>query len=151
MRLGARVGRKCALLHDAMMRDLRAGQIEIDELWSYIAKKQRRVRPEDDPSMGDTYTFIALDAINKAILSYRTGKRDSETTEHFLTDLRMRVLGTPMISSDAFAPYEEIMRWTFGEDVHYGQIVKRYVGEPPINAARRYSPGTVVAVDRRVI
>src|ERR1700676_4521178 len=102
MRLGARVGRKCAFLHDAMMRDLRAGQIEIDQLWSYIGKKQKRMRPDDDPSKGDCYTFIAMDAINKAIISYRSGKRDAETTEHFLTDLRKRVLGTSMISSDGF-------------------------------------------------
>lgn len=136
MRLGVRVGRKCGFLHDAMMRDLRAGQIEIDELWSYIGKKQKRLRPEDDPSKGDCYTFIALDAINKAIISYRSGKRDAETTEHFLT---------------GFAPYEEMMRWTFGEEVRYGQIVKRFHGEPPINAARRYSPGALVSIDRRVV
>jgi IS1 family transposase len=151
MRLGARVGRKCAFLHDAMMRDIRAGQIEMDELWSYIGKKQKRVRADDDPSKGDCYTFIAMDAINKAIISYRSGKRDAETTEHFLTDLRMRVLGRPMISSDGFAPYEEMMRWTFGEEAHYGQIVKKFVGEPPINAARRYSPGALVSIERRVV
>lgn len=151
MRLGARVGRKCGYLHNAMMRNLNVAHIEMDELWSYVGKKQKRVKPNDDPGKGDCYSFIAIDAINKAIISYRSGKRDAETTELFLTDLRSRVLGTPMISSDGFTMYEELMRWAFGEDVHYGQIIKKYVGEPPVNAARRYSPGTVVAVDRKVI
>ena len=91
-----------------------------------------------------------MDAINKAIISYRSGKRDWATTGEFLADLRMRVLGTPMISSDAFVAYEEMMRMTFGDTCHYGQISKRYVGEPPIDAARRYSPGVVLAVDRLV-
>ena len=57
-------------------------------------------------------------------------------------------LGAPMVSGDGFQRYAEVVRSVFGQEVHYGQIVKRYVGEPPINAARCYSPGTVVGVDR---
>jgi IS1 family transposase len=151
MRLGARIGRKCGHLHDAMVRDLNVAHIEMDELWSYVGKKQKRLTPDDDPSKGDCWTFVAMDAIGKAIISYRTGKRDWWTTGEFLSDLRMRVLGTPMISSDGFVAYEEMMRQTFGDTCHYGQIVKKYAGEPPIDAARRYSPGYVVAVDRRVV
>ena len=43
------------------------------------------------------------------------------------------------------------MRFAFGNRVSYGQIIKSCVGEPPRDAARRYSPGTVVAVDRKVV
>jgi len=92
-----------------------------------------------------------MDAVNKGIISYRTGKRDWSTTGDFLADLRMRVLGTPMISSDGFVAYEEMMRMTFGETCHYGQIIKNYAGEPPIDAARRYSPGALVNIERKVI
>lgn len=151
MRLGVRIGRKCAHLHDAMMRDLNVAQIQMDELWAYVGKKQKRLTPDDDPSKGDCWTFIAMDSIGKAIISYRTGKRDWWTTGQFLSDLRMRVLGTPMISSDGFVAYEEMMRQAFGETCHYGQIVKKYAGEPPIDAARRYSPGALVDIERKVI
>ena len=64
MRLGARVGRACAALHDQMMRDLPVSLIELDELWSYVGKKQRKVRPTDSNEVGDQYVFIALDASN---------------------------------------------------------------------------------------
>ena len=151
MRLGVRVGTGCAQLHNAMMRDLNVSRIELDELWAYIGKKQRRVTETDDGSKGDCYTFIAMDATNKAIISYRSGKRDGLTTEHFLTDLRTRVLGRPIIHSDGFSAYEEMMRWTFGDTADYGQIIKRVAGEPPFPAARRYSPGAVVGVNRRVV
>jgi IS1 family transposase len=151
MRLGVRIGRKCAHLHDATMRDLNVGQIEMDELWAYIGKKQKRLKPDDDPTKGDCYTFIAMDAIGKAIISYRSGKRDWSNTGEFLADLRMRVLGTPMISSDGFVAYEEMMRVTWGESCHYGQIIKNYAGEPPIDAARRYSPGALVGIERKVV
>ena len=74
-RLGARVGRDCAVLHDVMMRDLPISLIELDELWSYVGKKQRRVQPADSAELGDCYVFVGLDATNKAIISYQVGKR----------------------------------------------------------------------------
>ena len=149
MRLGARIGAGCAALHDMLMRDLHAPIIEMDELWSFVGKKQKRLKPEDGADKGDQYVFIALDAINKAILSYRVGKRDGETTREFVADLRSRILNAPQISTDGYEPYVGAIAAAFGEDVHYGQIVKHFRGEPPINAARRYSPGWVVGVSKR--
>jgi len=147
MRLGAKIGRGCDALHDLMFRDLQVAQLQFDELWAYIGKKQKRVRRADDGTKGDCYTFLALDSLNKAIISYRSGKRDGDTTMAFVQDVRDRTLGTPMISSDAFPGYEPAVLAIFGDEgCHYGQVVKSYVGEPPINAARRYSPGTVVRV-----
>ena len=152
MLLGARVGRGCAELHDAMVRDLPVSLIELDELWSYVGKKQRKVLPTDGVEVGDQYVFIALDATNKAILSYQVGKRNAENTEAFAFDLRSRITGTPQISSDAWPPYlMAIWRAFPNKGADYGQIVKSYQGEPPINAARRYSPGWVVGVEKRVM
>ncbi len=149
MRLGARVGRGCALLMDRMMRDLPSQIIQLDELWSFIGKKQKRLTPTDRAELGDCYVFIAMDSIHKAIISHLVGKRDNETTDDFIADLRSRVLGSPQISSDGFEPYVGALAMAFGENVHYGQIVKHYKGEPPVTAARRYSPGWVVGVEKR--
>jgi IS1 family transposase len=113
--------------------------------------KQRNVGTLDPPEMGDCFTFIALDAVNKAILSYQSGKRDATTTREFCHDLRARVLGSPIISTDAFPPYEHEIATAFGEQCHYGMIKKHYVGEPMVNAARRYSPGIVVAVEKHTM
>jgi IS1 family transposase len=151
MRLGARVGANCEALHDVMFCNLNTAQIQIDELWAYIGKKQRRLKPTDAPELGDCYTFTALDATGKAIISYRTGKRDGDTARAFLTDLRARVIVSPIMSSDGFPSYENLVAEIFGKEVHYGQIIKRYVGEPHKDAARRYSPGKVVGVERTAI
>src|SRR3712207_3575001 len=75
MRLGVRVGEGCALLHDRVMRDLHVNLLELDEVWGYIGKKQKRLTRDDAPEKGDAYTFIGMDATRKAIISYRTGKR----------------------------------------------------------------------------
>jgi IS1 family transposase len=151
MRLGVRTGLGCARLHDYRMVGLRVGRIELDEVWSYVAKKQRRVTKQDGTEKGDQYVFTALASSSKAIVSYRVGKRTSDNTYAIIDDLRERVIGAPEISTDGLVWYEPAIRHAFGQRVAYGQIVKSYVGEPMGDAARRYSPGTVVAVDRRVV
>jgi hypothetical protein len=151
MRLGVRVGRGCARLHDYRMLGLRVGRIELDELWSFVGKKQRRVTRKDEAVTGDQYVFTALASASKAIIGYRVGKRNGENTEAFVADRRERVIGTPEISSDGLHYYETAVRFAFGNRVAYGQIIKSYVGEPPRDAARRYSPGVVVGVNRQVV
>src|SRR6266702_5200230 len=151
MRLAVRVGEGCARIHDEMMRSLQVNLVEMDEAWAYIGKKQKRLTPDDAPEKGDCYTFIAMDATRKAILSYRVGKRDGENTVAFCQDLRDRIVGRPQISSDAWAAYADAIERAFGAEVDYAQIVKSYEGEPAVTAARRYSPGWVVSVHKHLI
>ena len=152
MRLDLRVGEGCAALHDRMMTDLQVGHIELDEIWAFVAKKQRRVTSADPSSVGDQYLYTAMDATGKAILSYVVGKRNAKNTRDFLADLRTRVINRPNISSDAFTQYPEAIELAFGADVDYGQIQKSYTedaNEP--KRVRRYSPGAVVAVATRTV
>ncbi len=152
MRLGARVGRGCAELHDRMMVGLRVGRIECDELWAFVGCKQKNVTRKTLPVRGDQYTFVALAASAKAILAYRTGKRDGENTDLFIRDLRERVLGAPEISTDGFHPYRPAIRDAFGDRVAHGVINKTYsVTDLRKDAAHRYSPAAVVAVAREAV
>jgi IS1 family transposase len=100
---------------------------------------------------GDQYTYIALAASARAIVSYRTGKRDTANTDLFIQDLRERVIGSPEISSDGFLPYQPAIRDAFANSA-YGQITKTYaVTDLRKSAAHRYSPAEVVAVSRDVV
>src|SRR5271156_4292327 len=83
MRLGVRVGDGCAALHDSMMHDLQVPRIELDEIWAYVGKKQKRVSQVEPDDIGDQYSFIALAGSAKAIVSYRTAKRTAENTRAF--------------------------------------------------------------------
>jgi len=148
MRLGIRVGNGCAELHDEMMRFVQVNRLELDELWSYVGKKQRKVMPTDPTDLGDQYLFIGIAATRKAIISYRVGKRDGENTNAFLADLRERIVNRPEISSDGFSAYPDAVERAFGADCSFAQIIKHCQGEPAIDTARRYSPG-VVGVERR--
>lgn len=150
--LALRIGRGCERLHDGMMTGLRVSRLEIDELWAYVGKKQRNITRKDGDDRGDQYTFIALGAASKAIISYRTGKRNGDNTQEFISDLRERVLGSPEISSDSWSPYQPAIRSAFGNRVAYGQISKTYsVTHLSKSAAGRYSPAQVIAVSRDVV
>jgi IS1 family transposase len=152
MRLGARVGRGAAELHDRLFVGLRVPRLECDELWQYVGCKQKNVTRANVAVRGDQYTFIALASSAKAIIAYRTGKRDSENTDLFIRDLRERVLGTPEISTDGFHPYRPAIRDAFGSRVAHGVMNKTYVVvDLRKDAAHRYSPAAVVKVEREVV
>jgi transposase-like protein len=97
---------------------------------------------------GDQYTYVAMSASSRVIISYLTGKRNSENTDVFIQDIRPRVIGTPEISTDGFHPYKNAIRDAFGNRIAHGTITKTYsVTHLAVKeAARRYSPAEVVAV-----
>lgn len=150
LRLVLRAGDKCTQLMNETLRDLSCRRVQVDEIWSFVGKKQRHLRPEDDPSkVGDVWTFVAVDAETKLVPAFRVGKRDLQTATAFLGDLSSRVRNRVQLSSDALAAYVEASERAFGSNVDYGQIVKSYEAEP-LNPGR-YSPPHVVAVERFAI
>jgi IS1 family transposase len=154
-RLALRVGRGCAELHDRMMVGVRTNRLELDELWAYVQRRRRQHQAPgtDGPVTGDQYTYVAMSASSRAIISYLTGKRNGENTDAFIRDIRNRVVGTPEFSTDGWHPYKLSIRDNFGNRAPHGVIVKTYsVTHLAVKeAARRYSPAEVVAVARDVV
>lgn len=58
--LALKVGGACASLHDRLTVGVRTSRIECDELWSFIGRKQARVKQTNPDAVvaGDAYTFI---------------------------------------------------------------------------------------------
>lgn len=150
MRLMVGVGNTCEKIMDTTMRNLTCKDIEVDEVWSFVGKKQRHVTMNDDPNeVGDFYTFIALDSKSKLIPAYKVGKRDLPTAQAFISDLSSRLSNRIQLSSDKLKAYVEAVETTFGADIDYGQIVKSYEAEPI--GPGRYSPPKVVSVGKEYI
>lgn len=126
MRLGVRVGKGCASLLDAKMRDLSCQRLQFDELWGFIGKKERHVRPDDNPEMGDVWTFCAIDPETKLVPTFKVGKRDSATANAFVSDVAGRLANRVQVSTDALAAYVQAVEQAFGANVDYAQIVKVY-------------------------
>jgi hypothetical protein len=86
-RLLVQVGAGCGRLHDGLMRRLHCSVLELDEIWSFVKKKEARVQPEDPEEYGDAYTFVAMDVASKLIPSYRVAKRTPPHFNAFALDL----------------------------------------------------------------
>jgi IS1 family transposase len=152
MRLGVRVGRGCAALMDAKMRNLSCTRLEMDEIWGFIGKKDRHVRPDDDPQLGNVWTFVAIDADTKLVPAYKVGSdRDVKTAAAFVLDVADRVKNRVQISTDGLRAYVDAIDWAFGGKVDYGQIIKTYGTEELVEAQRRYSAPKITAVEKKAI
>ncbi len=139
-RLALQFGHGAARLHDRLVRDLRTPLLQMDEIWGYVQKKQARVTPNDAPDVGEAYTFVALDALSRLVITWRVGRRDQETTDAFMADLRTRLLVMPQITSDGFAPYITAVGVEFGPSVDFMQTVKNYRSGATRGPDHRYEP-----------
>ena len=90
------------------------------------AKSAERPKRRPSPVFGDQYTYVALASSTRAIIGYRTGKRDGATTDDFIQDLRQRVIGVPEISTDGLHFYKPAIRDAFGNRAAHGVINKTY-------------------------
>lgn len=156
MRLGVRVGQACQAMMSEKMKDLSCKDLQLDEIWGFIKKKQKNVKKSDgNAQVGDAWTFVAIDSDTKVVPCFRVGKRDAETANAFLIDLSSRLKNRVQLSTDALKAYVEAVEQGFGGEVDYGQIVKSYsVGKADETAGasqRKYSPPEVVGVSKSVL
>lgn len=146
-------GNACAAFHDAAVRNVKAERIQADEVWSFCYAKQKNVAkakaaPEE---AGDVWTWTALDADSKMIVSYLVGGRDADYASAFMTDLAGRLANRVQLTTDGHKAYLEAVEGAFGGDVDYAMLVKIY-GEPQgTKQERRYSPGECCGTRKDVI
>jgi transposase-like protein len=124
-RFALRVGSACSQLHDNLVHNVAASFIEIDEIWTFVAKKQARLVEGDSAELGDQYMFVAMDAESKLVLSYLVGKRTLDNAKVCLDDVRSRVVGRPQITTDGFSAYVEAVEHAFGDDVDFAMLVAK--------------------------
>jgi IS1 family transposase len=150
MRLGVKVGHGCARLMDEKMQNLSCNRLEMDEIWGFVGKKERHVKPTDGPGIGSVWTFCAIDAETKLVPSFKVGNRDAATADAFMQDVASRMKNRLQISTDGLSAYVAAIERAFGGDVDYGQIVKTY-GPQEVNGVRRYSPPEFVSCEKKRI
>lgn len=144
-------GKACAAYHDANVRNVKAARVQVDEIWSFTYTKQKNVATAKDApeGAGDTWTWTALDADSKMILSYLVGGRDADYAMWFMDDLAARLANRVQLTSDGHKAYLEAVEGAFGCDVDYAQLVKIY--GPTITALGRYSPAECTGARKRKV
>lgn len=145
------LGDACARYQDEHLRGLKTRHIQCDEIWSFVYAKRKNVTPEmkeQHPGAGDAWTWTALDADSKLILSFRVGTRDSATAHEFMQDVAARVQGRVQLTSDGLTHYLNAVEGAFGLDVDYAMLNKIFAAA---GDQGRYSPPVCIGCQSTVV
>jgi IS1 family transposase len=143
-------GRACMAFHDVTVRNVQAKRVQVDEIWSFTYAKAKNVATAKaaPDNAGDTWTWTAIDADSKMILSYFVGGRDGECAMWFIDDLRARLSGRIQLTSDGHNAYLEAVEGAFGGDVDYAILHKVY-GSSPESMKGKYSPAECIGAQKK--
>ena len=141
-------GKACAEHHDLAVRNVASKRIQADEIWSFCYAKQKNVAtakaaPEE---AGDVWTWTALDADSKLIVSYLIGGRDAGYAHEFMQDVAARLANRVQLTTDGLWAYLDAVEGAFGADIDYAQLVKLY-GDAP-GPAGRYSQADCTGIKK---
>jgi len=146
------VGFACNMYQSEHIRNVNAKRVQCDEIWAFCYSKEKNVAPADKGVLGhgDVWTWTAIDADSKLIVSYQVGKRDADYANIFMTDVASRLASRVQLTTDGHAPYLYAVEGAFGADIDYAMLVKHY-GAPADSGARRYSPAELISTEQRPI
>lgn len=138
-----KAGLACAAFHDENVRGVKARRVECDEIWSFnYCKRASLATAKAAPEgAGDAWTWTALDADSKLIISYLVGGRDAEWAGEFMQDVADRVANRIQLTTDGHKPYLGAVEDAFGADIDYAMLVKIYGETGAKGPERKYSPG----------
>ncbi len=144
-------GKACAEFHDEKVRNVRSKRVQVDEIWSFTYAKQKQVAGAKaaPDAAGDTWTWTALDADSKLIVSWLVGARDTEYAIAFMNDVRERVSTRIQLTSDGHKPYLVAVEDAFGADIDYAVLQKIYGADE--GAEKRYSPAVCLGAKQEMI
>jgi len=141
LKLLADLGNACAEYQDRTLRNLTCKRIQCDEIWSFCFAKDKNLSEEmrGKFGFGSVWTWTALDADSKLIVSYLVGERSTPYAVKFISDLASRLAHRVQVTTDGHRPYLQAIDGAFGAEVDYAVLEKLY-SAPPSGTTTRYSP-----------
>src|SRR6266446_9677074 len=148
-------GEAALAYHDRAVRGVKATRVQCDEIWSFVGAKQKNVagsKRATDPTAGDCWTWTAIEAQTKLLISYTVGGRDAEFALMLMDDLRGRLANRVQLTTDGHRAYLQAVEEAFGADIDYGMLVKLYGAETHGQGhERKYSPSECVGARKDTI
>jgi IS1 family transposase len=138
------LGTACSKYQDEHLRNLTCKRLQVDEIWSFVACKQKNVpgHLQGQFGYGDVWTWTAIEAQTKLIPCWLIGPRDGETAKIFINDLAGRLANRVQLTSDGHKAYLQAVEGSFRGDIDYSQLVKLYGSDP--EGQKRYSPAQCI-------
>ena len=142
-------GEACEAFHDENVWGVASKRVQCDEIWAFCYAKAKNVATAKaaPAEAGDLWTWTAIDADTKLMISWRVGDRDATYANELMQDVASRLTNRVQLTTDGHAPYLEAVEGAFGADVDYAMLIKHY-GEP-VGALGRYSPGECTGAEQR--
>ena len=153
LKLLAEVGTACAEYLDTHIRDVKSRRVQCDECWSFCYSKQANI-PEEKLGQfgyGDVWTWTAIDADTKLIISHMVGNRDAGTALEFMGDVSDRLANRVQLTTDGLKQYLDAVEDVFVGEIDYAMLVKTYGSDPRGTPAGRYSPPPIVSCEAHAI
>ena len=144
------VGEKCEHILRHNIVDVPATEIQCDEIWSFVGMKAKQAKNQDDPSMGDSWTYIAIDRNTKLVLAHHVGRRDQVDTDRFIGKLRTAIDQNTRVhvSTDGWAAYRYGIPFGLGSNIDYGMLIKQYASQ---QETTRYSPAQIISAEKKAV
>lgn len=143
-------GNVCAAFHDEKVRKVKSQRVQCDEIWSFCYAKDKNVRDakKAPDGAGNVWTWTALDADSKLMVTWWVGDRSADTGYRFLSDLEGRLSQRIQLTSDGHGAYLEAIE-AFGGDVDFAQLVKIY--RESGGTKGRYSPAECIGAKKKPV
>jgi IS1 family transposase len=114
-----RVGRHCQWLFDYFLRDLHLTECQLDELWTFVYKKEKHLTAFEKivGRYGDAWIWVAFDPVHKLVPAWRVGKRTLADAQQFMKTLKSKHDShLPFFTSDDLPHYADALLEVYGED-----------------------------------
>ena len=144
------LGAACEAYQNQTLVDLTGRRIQCDEIWSFVGAKQKQVN-KGAHGVGDVWTWTAIDAETKLVLSWIVGDRGAETAYRFISDVAGRLANRVQLTTDGHKVYLDAIERSFGNDIDYAMLVKTYGEAPREGAEVRYSPAVCMGAKKEPI
>jgi len=145
-RIMEQAGRQCFQFLADTMQNVRASDIQCDEVWSFVNCKEKTAFLQNaGEGCGDAYIFTAIERNTKLLFCFHVGRRSAEDATLFADKLAMCVSdgSRPHVSTDGYNPYHTAIPAAFGHNVDHGMLIKQFA-TPAGKGQQRYSPASII-------
>src|SRR5437868_15198475 len=95
------MGCAAAAYHNEHVRNLRVRRVQADEIWAFVYGKDKNLKMEQvKAGAGSVWTWTAIDADTKLIISYTLGDRGAATALTFMQDVASRITNRIQLTTD---------------------------------------------------
>lgn len=145
------VGIACQEYHDKYVRNVTSRRVQCDEIWSFIYAKDKNLPKnlQGKYGVGSVWTWVALDAESKFVISWLVGNRDEDYARIFMRDVASRLKNHVQLTTDGLKAYLDAVEENFGADIDFAQLVKMY--GKSLDEEHRYSPEKCIRSHKGVI